>query len=668
MPALRAAPATEPVAQRYDQPEWDQPKPRPQAARGKLGSGRRRALLIGLILACFLISFGGIYGVVTLSDAMSAARDAKAQAQAIEGILRAGNFTDATTLTTLKGHLQSLENDLNRIQSDIPGGPVGWAVGNSVAGHTLNMAHDLTSAGLYAVDAGLLIVPHIKGILDSVIGGGAKAGSGLTLSEINQASADVQAAGRYVTQALVERAQVSDSALQTLGLGSLIKPLRELDAVAPKLPAYLTTGENVLAALPDLLGMTKPANYLLLDLDSDELRPTGGFQGVYGILTFSNGLLTSGVHLKNIYALECPSGPNACNDRQLPSAYDWFVFHDGLRNANLDPSYPTSAQLDEQLLQEEHGPAVSGVISITPLLIEQILAITGPVKVSGYPDTITAQNFRELIHYYHDLIGQNNVTQNKVFDAAASSSVLSAVSHLSQADQFKVVQLVYNDLYTGDVNAYFNNQDMEAALTALNRDGALQKPAGDTYEVVNSNRGGNYANMDVVTTQSDSVVVDAQGVATHTLSITYNFPVVNHRFPSVLVANYFDDIEVLAPPGARLQSIQGCARLTATEPGWADFACDLYLTRGSKATVVFKWTIPNVTQTSASGAVTYDLLVQRQSGSFNNLNETITLPADVSVQKPLMAGLTQTTTGTTAKVNYTAPLDKWQALSVVWKP
>jgi hypothetical protein len=640
------------------------PATRRMSEKGKQ-SGRRRALLIGLVLVCFIVSFGGIYGAVTGSDALSAARDAKAQAQAIQGIIHGGHFTDTATLIALRGHLQALAIDLNRIQSDIPGGTS--LVGGTAPGHALTMAQDLTTAGLYAVDAGLLIAPHIKDILGSVTGGSSGATKPqpaiLTLSEIERASADVNAAGQYATAALVERAHVSDSALQSLGLGSLVHTLHSLDAISPKLPIYLAYGKTILAALPDLLGITKPVNYLLLDLDSDELRPSGGFQGVYGILTFSGARLSSGVHLQNIYTMDCPHGLAGCPFNGLPATYNWFTYHNGLRNANLDPNYPTTARLDERMLGIDHGPTVSGVISLTPLVIEQALKLTGPISVPGYPQKLTAQNFRELIHYYHDLIGQVQITKSKVFDAAAGGALLKAISHLSQSDQFKLIPTALADLHTGDLQVYFNDKHMQTTLAALKLDGALQTPAGDTFEVVNANHGANYANMDVNATESDHVVINAQGAATHTLTITYNFPVVNHRFPPNLVSVYLDDIQVLAPPKARLLEMRGCARIYVSEPSWADFACNMTLWRGSKATVVFQWVTPNVTQASAGGATQYNLLVQRQSGAHDALNVTISLPSGARPNQPLMAGLTLTAKG---EARYVAALTEDRAISLAW--
>lgn len=636
---------------------------------------RRRALLSGLILLCFLLGYGGIIGAFTVTDALAAARDAKTQGAAIQGILSGGHLTDVGTLTELRGHLQSLDSDLSRIQSDVPAQPLASGVfGGAAPLRALGMAQDLTRAGLHGVDAGLLIAPHIKGVIGSLTatssGGSAKNPSGsttdspLTLDEINQASTHVNAAGSLVIQALAERAHLSDSDLQALGLGSFVHILHTLDAFAPQLPTYLGYGRQILAALPDLLGITKPVNYLLFDLDSDELRPSGGFQGVYSVLTFKGGKLAKGIHLQNIYTIDCPNGfPPNCAVHLLPASYHWFTYHDGLRNANLDPDYPATARLDERMLGVDHGPAVAGVISLTPIIIQQALTLTGPLAVPGYPQKMTAQNFSELIHYYHSIAGSVNISKSKAFDAAAGSALLHAFSKLSQQDQSKFMQLILADLRAGDLQVYFNDQRVESVLSALGLDGALQKPAGDTFEVVNANHGANYANVDVTATQTDQVVIDAQGSATHTLTISYHFPAKSHLYTSQLVDVYRDFIQVLAPSHARLLSIRGCAPVKITEPGWADWGCDMTLWRGGNATVVFKWVTPNVTAKAPNGAIQYNLLVQRQAGTHDELSITVTPPAGAKLAQPLAAGLKPLKGN---QVRYDATLSEDRSFSLMW--
>ena len=61
-----------------------------------------------------------------------------------------------------------------------------------------------------------------------------------------------------------------------------------VDKYGPLLDSYVT----VSARLPAILGWDGPRRYLVLTQNPAELRPTGGFTGSYGIVTFDRGRLT----------------------------------------------------------------------------------------------------------------------------------------------------------------------------------------------------------------------------------------------------------------------------------------------------------------------------------------------------------------------------------------
>src|SRR6185312_7579626 len=150
------------------------------------------------------------------------------------------------------------------------------------------------------------------------------ASGGLTMDDVTRIQQDIALAGVLAQRALTERQYVNDSQLRSVGLGSVVSILKKLDSVAPKLPTYLSYANSIMAALPDLLGVTKPAHYLLFDMDSDEMRSTGGFLGNYALITVRNGQLIGGIHLLDTLTLDCPSGINNCDGPQIPDQYAWM--------------------------------------------------------------------------------------------------------------------------------------------------------------------------------------------------------------------------------------------------------------------------------------------------------------------------------------------------------
>src|SRR5262249_44028805 len=72
----------------------------------------------------------------------------------------------------------------------------------------------------------------------------------------------------------------------------------------PQISQLVNDFDGVIAALPQLLGVAKPATYLMLILDSSELRPTGGFIGNFGALSVNKGQMDPAFHISDITLID----------------------------------------------------------------------------------------------------------------------------------------------------------------------------------------------------------------------------------------------------------------------------------------------------------------------------------------------------------------------------
>ena len=652
-------------------------------------------LLVLLTVASLLLGCIGTSSIVRLADAVAAARDAKAQVALIEAILKGGAVTEPATLSQVRTHLVLLGSDLDRLQGDTP---VGWFPGTAGLGHLLTMGRDLVQAGTHGIDAAIVVVPALKAALHGIGGesgtsgqaSGAPAAPALTLAQAQQAQQNVAVAVSDVRQALVERQGVSDGDLERIGLGALVPTLAKLDHLTPQLQKGLDLAQVAMGALPELMGLTKPINYLLFNQDSDELRATGGFLGNYAVLSLAGGRLTGGVHLHDIISLDCPYGNCYNRPNPAPIANWFFTNHNyitnttqfGIRDSNYDPDFPSFARLAEKLGQEEGLPQTGGVIAITPALIKSFLQITGPIKVPDFNQTVDANNLQDSIHYFHILaaICQNEPTyphcgelyaagsgsqlgtsQRKAFDAVLGSAVLHAVANLQGKQQSELIKAISTALKTKDLQIYFNNSQMEALMGQLNDNGAVISPQGDSVFAVDMNTGATYWNGDIQQQINDTVTFDSKGNATHDMTINYKFPIVTHSWSEMFhkFGLYYvrDVLRVIVPKNADLKSMTGCSPVDTTtvdtgEAGRAVWACAFQLDRSNSLTVHMKWTVPSATKNTGS-ATQYALLYQKQAGTHATLNLTIIPPKGATVksaQTPLKAG------SPAPRVAYTGPL------------
>src|SRR5579863_7683832 len=242
----------------------------------------------------------------------------------------------------------------------------------------------------------------------------------------------------------------------------------------PSIQQWMNDAGSLLTVLPSLLGIGTPANYLIEMVDASELRPTGGFIGNYGIASVAGGRFM-GAHITDIYLLDWPF--HAENKRiAYPPQYVWFSHYLAsdswsFRDSNLDADFPTEARNSEANYMREGGNVpVQGVISITPALIQQMLTITGPIRVPEYQQTVTAQNLVSLIHFYQLGAGRQgndipspdgNSSVRKHFTALLAEQFMARLHQLSSAQIVKVLQVAWSSLRTKDMQVYLNSAAAE---------------------------------------------------------------------------------------------------------------------------------------------------------------------------------------------------------------
>jgi len=426
----------------------------------------------------------------------------------------------------------------------------------------------------------------------------------------------------------------------------LSKLLREFQANIPTIRAALIQADQMIPALPALLGIGTPAHFLLEMMDSTELRPGGGFIGNYGIATLSGGRLTA-AHITDTYLLD-RSFELAGHSIPFPSTYQWFAHYLALqswslRDSNLDADFSIDARYGELNYQREGGNVpLQGVIAITPFFIERVLNITGPISVPEYHEMATAQNLVDLIHFHQlggtaagggsDLISSPDgySSQRKYFTELLGEHLLARVRQFSSAGITKFLQLAVSSLRTKDIQIYLNASSAENVLQLLHLDGSIQSPQGDHLFIVDTNVAASKANSFIVNTVHDQVIIDEHGNAVHRTTITYAWTLAGQKYGNQL---YHDYVRIYMPSGSTLSKQDGWQPLgTSTAFGsqvWAGFFTLVY---GQTRTINLQWTSHSVAKSDAK-VWNYRYLLQRQAGIQRTLELQVMLPSCAIVTK-----------------------------------
>ena len=384
----------------------------------------------------------------------------------------------------------------------------------------------------------------------------------ISVADINAIEGSMVHALYYINDIRLQMRHVS---VKDLPLSNAQKAqLTSLLPLLPQVQDMIVQAQGLVGLVAWLLGVGQPRRFLIQTMDSAELRPGGGFTGQYGILQIQDGRM-SPFNLTDVTLLDYAENGTAIG-RTAPPGYSWMNFGNwGVRDSNLSGDFPTTARMTMQLFEAEGGGPVDGDIAFTPALIGHILDVTGPIKVPGYNETITSKNLEDRLHYYQQdysaiarekqISGNYSHSGRKAFTSTLGKLLLDRVRHLPTKQLIQVVKGAIKDIQSHDLQIYFTNPAVEAWLVEHGYSGSTDTfSKQDGFTVVQANISISKASQYVHTTEQDDVTLDAQGGATHNLTITLDY---QQKGPVYGFDTYADYIRVYAPQNAQFISGDG---------------------------------------------------------------------------------------------------------------
>jgi hypothetical protein len=207
----------------------------------------------------------------------------------------------------------------------------------------------------------------------------------------------------------------SDDRLDDVASPLLLQPVAErLQSLAERVAEARQAAETAAEAVelaPELLGGSGPRRYFLALHTPSELRGVGGFMGSWGELVVDGGrfdLVRTGRMRDLTRGGDDPAGRRIEGEPEFVARYGqgpaqyWGQI-------GYSPDFPTVARVIEQLFPESGGAEVDGVISVDPSSFARFLALTGPIRVPGFPDQLTSENAEQILLHdqYLALPGQD---------------------------------------------------------------------------------------------------------------------------------------------------------------------------------------------------------------------------------------------------------------------
>ena len=278
------------------------------------------------------------------------------------------------------------------------------------------------------------------------------------------------------------------------------------------------TGQILSDDLPWLTGEKEgKKDILILFMNNNELRGSGGFLGSFAVANFENGTLNKLDFQTNIYKMDNEFAQN----KQITPPPELEQISGGrwtMHDSNWALDFPESANKIKEFYKLESGKDVSGVIALDTTMFVELLKFTGPIEMPEYNLVVTSDNFAKEVQYevekaYFERQGGKTENEPKKILAEMMPKFLSKFFQ-SFSDQDKLIpltQVLSRALKEKHLVFQFDNQQFQDRLTTLNYNGQINQSDGDYLFVSNTNIGGMKSSLSVKEDFVYSAVIDENG-------------------------------------------------------------------------------------------------------------------------------------------------------------
>lgn len=409
----------------------------------------------------------------------------------------------------------------------------------------------------------------------------------------------------------------------------------------------------------DVLGYNGPRKYLFLFENNQEMRPTGGFIGSYGILDIGNG------RVKKLFVDDIYNPDGQLKARVIPPApiqkmSAVWTMHD----ANWFPNFPTSAEKMAWFYEKTGGPTVDGVIAVTPELLHDLLKVTGPIDMPEYGKTIDADNFTEVTQQEVEVDYDKELNQPKKFVADLTPKILDKVmSEKGISSVLQTLKAFNTALSEKHLLLYSRNYNIQKLISDQKWSGEILNTDKDYLSVINTNINGYKTDGVIDETIDHKSEIQDDGSIVDTVSITRKHNGGNEKYDWWNKVNG-DWMRVYVPKDAKLLFVEGQTRETVPpaldyaslgfkkdpqvqaeedsthiddqsgttiydENNKTVFANWVYVSPGESTTITYKYVLPFKLSFDAlqHPADSFSVLYQKQSGSVGSkLDSEVDLP------------------------------------------
>jgi hypothetical protein len=424
------------------------------------------ALIGGVALAAL-----GIFVAVHVLEAARAGNQGRAALTRAEADLSARRLAEGRT------NLEAAQAAFAETQEEVAAlGPLaGIARRTPLIGRQVRAVDAFADAGLGLSGAGLNLLEAAGALVNP---SDQRRPVSEALDALRSTHASLTPAVAAIEQAASRVADVEESWL----LPPLSRARNDLSRRLPRIRSRAHSADEGMAALIAFAGGSGPKRYLFLSQNPDEVRPTGGFIGTYGVLTADAGE----IDLERYDSIESwtlarPKVTVPAEQAGSPFRFPNPPLPRTLANVNSGPDWPEAARLAAQLWERGGEAPVDGVISFTPGFLGRILAVTGPVTIPAYGETVTAANLNERLDFQTHQAPPPPGSDRKDFVAVLAETVMQRLLQAPSSQWEQLGRAMGQAFDAREAVAWSKDVQVADALATRKWDGAFPAFTGDFF-------------------------------------------------------------------------------------------------------------------------------------------------------------------------------------------
>ncbi|HKZ34279.1 MAG TPA: DUF4012 domain-containing protein [Patescibacteria group bacterium] len=443
----------------------------------------------------------------------------------------------------------------------------------------------------------------------------------------------------------ISRAEAHAKTLQPEWYPSYVRPyVFQVKEKLPQLVQGVQYGREFTQMVPEVIGLQGRRDYLVLFQNNNELRPTGGFIGSFGLLTFENGKIVDW-NVEDVYNadgrlkgyVEPPETLKPFLIELSPGSNPSW----GLRDSNWDPNFPTSAVRAEWFLSKELEKEVQGVLAIDLTAASSLITSFGGIYLPDSNVTLTPENLSEYTKKHEETFFPGS-TRKKDFLTELFSQLVEKLIHLEPNQMLKVTEALRSALEGKHMLLYFNDSSLQDTVQQLGWDGSMAAYDQDYLSVIDSNVGANKVDERIQRSLLIDTSVQEDLSLMNTITMTY---VNSAKEGDFLQGEYKNYVRVYTPIGSQLvrvnlnlQEIPFEEVRVSTEAAYTIFATTMKVPIQSSQSLTLQYRIID-TQTT-EGEFQYDFLYQKQPGvAEQTVEHKVHFPPFLEVKGILPSGI-----------------------------